>query len=261
MSSIQAQSGDGRLDKPGGELRVLVIVPAYNEAGSIAEVVTKIIKASPVLHVLVVDDGSVDATYASVPKHDRVTAIRLPFNLGIGGAVQTGYRFAANNHFDIAIQVDGDGQHPPDQISKLIDHMTASEADLVIGSRFLPESGAYRAPKSRRSAIKLLGSLIRLLTGGQRVTDCTSGFRAANKSVLRSFAYWYPEDYPEPEVIVALHRAGYVVEEVPVDMKQRETGTSSISFLDGMFYVIKVGFAIILTTIRNPWPKERINHT
>ncbi|QQE11114.1 glycosyltransferase family 2 protein [Planctomycetota bacterium] len=245
--------------KPETELaaRVLIIVPAYNESGAIASVVNDLLAADQDLHVLVVDDGSTDDTFNTVPSDARVTALRLPFNLGIGGAVQTGYRYAALHGYDIAIQVDGDGQHPPTELHKLIAQMVKTNADMVVGSRFLPGSGDYNVPTSRKSAINLLNGLIRILTGGKRVTDCTSGFRAVNKRSIQALAHWYPEDYPEPEIIVAMHRAGFVIDEVPVDMNQREHGTSSISFIDGLFYVLKVGTALVLTTIREPWPKMK----
>ena len=237
--------------------KVLIVVPAFNEAGSISSVVSQILDSLSCVHVLVVDDGSSDNTAGCVPSHSRVTTISLPFNLGIGGAVQTGYRFAAENNFDIAIQVDGDGQHPPSEIIKLINHMVASNCDMAIGSRFLPGSGEYDVPQSRRTAICVLNSLIRVLTFGKVITDCTSGFRAVGRSAIHALAHWYPEDYPEPEVIVAMHRAGFTIEEIPINMQQREHGKSSISFKAGVFYVLKVGSSLMLTTIRNPWPSIR----
>jgi len=226
--------------------RVLVILPAYNEQDTIAAVVTQLHRALPDADVLVVDDGSKDQTARLVPPPARV--VRLPMNLGIGGAMQTGYRFAKANGYDLAVQCDADGQHPPELIQPLIDHAVDSGADLVVGSRFI-EPGMYQQQPARMAAINWLNRLIGLL-GGQRVTDCTSGFRVANRRVIDAFATWYPDDYPEPEAMLRLLRSGFAVSETPVAMKQRQGGVSSIPFRRGLFYVIKVTAALLLTTVR-----------
>lgn len=233
--------------------RGLLIVPAYNEAASIAGVVHDLKKHVPAFDVVVIDDGSTDATAANVPQGARV--IRLPFNLGIGGAMQTGYRCAAMEGYEVAVQVDGDGQHRGDQVSKLIDRLEAGGADLVIGSRFLG-AGEYHQSAARAAGSGVLRAMLRLLTG-RAFTDCTSGFRAANRSIIEAFAHWYPEDYPEPEVVLLLCRAGFNIVEVEVSMNTRAGGRSSIPFTWGVFYVIKVATSLLLDTIRQPWPEGK----
>ena len=235
-------------------LRVLIIVPAFNEAGSIAGVVTQINQSLPDADVLVIDDGSTDRTAHAVP--DGAAVVRLPFNLGIGGAMQTGYRYAAMNDYDVAVQIDADGQHPPDQVSHLLSKLHDDDVNLVVGSRFLA-SESYTPSPSRMVGISLLRGLVRMLTG-LPITDPTSGFRAADRRVIHAFAYWYPEDYPEPEVILLLHRAGFRVAETPVAMADRAAGQTSIPFTRGVFYLVKVAAALLLDLFRNPWPKERI---
>lgn len=231
-----------------------MIVPAWNESGSIAQVVLNIKRTHPDFDVVVIDDGSTDATLRAIPSEAIV--VSLPFNLGIGGAMQAGYRYAAMHGYTVAIQVDADGQHPPSEIHKILEPLHNGTADMVVGSRFLGDTG-YRQSPGRMAGIRILGLLIRLFTG-QHYTDCTSGFRAVNREVLNAFAHWYPDDYPEPEVILLLNRGGYRVIEVPVNMSQRQAGRSSISLVRGLIYVIKVGVALCLDTIRNPWPKEKI---
>lgn len=232
----------------------LAIVPALNEAGSIARVVRQLYESQPGIDVLVVDDGSVDGTARAVPEPARV--VSLPFNQGIGGAMQTGYRYAARCGYDVAVQVDGDGQHPATEVGRLIEHLELSGADMVVGSRFGPGDG-YEPLASRMAGILLLRGLVRLLTG-KRVADCTSGFRAVNRKVIHAFAHWYPEDYPEPEVIVLLLRGGFRVEQVPVQMTPRTSGRTSIPFTHGLFYVLKVSFALFLDLMRHPWPPDKV---
>jgi hypothetical protein len=229
----------------------LAIVPAYNEEASIAAVVADLAAHAPGVDILVIDDGSADATAARVPAPAR--CIRLPFNLGIGAAMQTGYRFAALHGYDLAVQVDGDGQHPADQVGRLLVALGGG-ADMVIGSRFL-SADAYRPSAARSAGIVLLRGLLRVLTG-QRITDCTSGFRAVNRRVIQAFAHWYPDDYPEPEVVLLLHRAGFRVDECAIEMRPRLSGKTSIPLILGLFYVVKVSVALILDLVRNPWPPE-----
>lgn len=235
--------------------RCLIVVPAYNEAASISHVVEDLRKHVPDFDVLVIDDGSSDATAARVP--DGAVVIRLPFNLGIGGAMQAGFRYAHAHGYDVAIQVDADGQHPSDQVASLVHRLGAGDADMVIGSRFL-EPGGYAQSPSRMAGIRLLRTLLRLLTG-KTFTDCTSGFRAVNSKVIGAFAHWYPDDYPEPEVVLLLDRAGYRIAEVPVQMRHRTAGQTSIPFLWGLFYVTKVAAALLLDMIRQPWPDDKVN--
>ena len=234
--------------------RCLVIVPVFNESGSIRKVIQRLRRALPEYDVLVVDDGSTDDTVRQVPA--GIPVLSLPFNLGIGGAMQTGYRYAALHGYDVAIQVDGDGQHRPSEVRRLVEHLQTGEADLVLGSRFLEEK-RYKQSFTRKSGGLVLRTLIRLLVN-RDLTDCTSGFRAANRKVILAFAHWYPEDYPEPEVILLLHRAGYRLGELGVRMRQRRTGRSSISLTRGLFYVLKVTVCLLLDLVRDPWPSGKV---
>ena len=230
----------------------LIIVPAFNEAGSIAHVVQGLAESLPDADIIVIDDGSTDETAVKVPPPARV--VTLPFNLGIGGAMQTGFRYAAMHGYDVAVQVDGDGQHPPAEVKRLLEHLSESKCDMVVGSRFLAPSG-YPQTMTRMTGIRILRAWIRLLSG-KTITDCTSGFRAVNRHVISAFAHWYPDDYPEPEVIMLLARCGYRIEEIPVRMEERTTGQTSIPFFRGLFYVIKVIVALLLDVTRQPWPRR-----
>jgi len=235
-------------------LKRLVIVPAFNEGASVRRVVQQLQRALPGFDVIVIDDGSTDDTVRQVPP--GTTVVTLPFNLGIGGAMQTGYRYAALHGYDIAVQVDGDGQHRPSEVKRLVEELERGQLDLVVGSRFLKPSG-YKQTLVRLSGAWFLRSLIYWLTG-LVMTDCTSGFRAVNRRVIRAFAHWYPEDYPEPEVIVLLHRAGYRISELSVRMRRRRAGRSSINVFDGLFYVLKVTVCLLLDLAREPWPLGKV---
>jgi glycosyltransferase involved in cell wall biosynthesis len=240
------------MSTPGERERGLIIMPAYNEAEAIGPLIRELREHVPELDVVVVDDGSIDGTPERVPAGAGVHLLRLPFNLGIGGAMQTGYRFAASRGYAFAVQVDGDGQHPPDQIPLLLERLRAGDADLVIGSRFLGE-GTYRQTITRAAGSRGLGVLLRVLTGRQ-ITDCTSGFRVATRPIIEAYAHWYPDDYPEPEAVLLLHRAGFRIVETPVVMRPRTTGSTSIPLPRGLFYVLKVSAALLLDMIRAPWP-------
>lgn len=234
--------------------RCLVIVPVFNERESIGKLVCRLRRTLPDFDVLVIDDGSTDDTVHQVPP--ETTVVSLPFNLGIGGAMQTGYRYAAMHGYDIAVQVDGDGQHRPSEVRRLVDHLLATGSDMVVGSRFIQPS-QYRSSLSRMTGIHVLSAWIRMLTG-LRISDCTSGFRAANRRVILAFAHWYPEDYPEPEVILLLHRSGFKVDEIPTRMRRRMYGQSSISLIRGLFYVMKVITCLLLDMVREPWPSGKV---
>jgi glycosyltransferase involved in cell wall biosynthesis len=238
-------------------LRCLVIVPAFNERQSVGRLARRLHRALPWADVLVIDDGSTDDTLRQVPPGTKV--VSLPFNLGIGGAMQTGYRYAALHGYDIAVQVDGDGQHRPGEVPRLVEHLRSSGADMVVGSRFLGEK-TYRQSLARMVGIHILDAVIRLLCG-LPITDCTSGFRVANRRVIRAFAHWYPEDYPEPEVILLLHRGGFTIRELGVRMRQRRAGMTSIPLHRGIFYVLKVGLALVLDRFRDPWPTGKVIET
>lgn len=227
--------------------RVLIIVPAYNEADSIASVVTQARQALPNADMLVVDDGSSDAT-ASVAARAGATVLSLPFNLGIGGAVQTGYRFAINQSYRWVARIDGDGQHDPSQLEGLLQRVMTGAADVVIGSRYLTPNG-YRASLARYWGARLFASIVSLITR-RSLTDVTSGFMVANRHVAAFLAENAPGDYPEIESLVLLCRAGYRVQEAAVTMQERLGGKSSIGLVDSIYYVVKVLLAILIGLLR-----------
>ncbi len=227
-------------------MKVLVIIPAYNEEGNLPSLIRDISSKYPQYHLLVVNDCSEDRTW-SLCKELGVDVLDLPINLGIGGAVQAGYRYALYKGYDIAVQVDGDGQHDPEYIALLVDAVV-NGADLCIGSRFLEGEG-FQSTFTRRLGIKYFSWLIEFFTG-RRVSDPTSGFRACNRKVIEFFAKDYPRDYPEPETVVVLNRRGFKVEEAPVRMKERREGKSSITALKSVYYMVKVSLAIVVASIR-----------
>jgi len=233
--------------------RTLILVPCKDERDSVGVLVHRLTRALPECDVLVIDDGSIDDTLLRVPPQARV--LSLPFNLGIGGAMQAGYRYAALHGYDIAVQVDGDGQHRPGEVRRLIAALGEHHADLAVGSRFMG-AARYRQTLGRRLGGMTLNAVIRLFSG-LRVTDCTSGFRAATRPVIHAFAHWYPEDYPEPEVLLLLKRAGFCITEVPVTMRRRRNGRTSIPFVRGLYYLLKVSLCLALDTLREPWPAWR----
>jgi len=229
------------------EKKTLVIIPAFNEEGSIRRVIEAVKVTLPQCAILVVNDGSTDQT-SEEAKRASAVVLDLPINLGIGGAVQVGYQYACQKGYHIAIQVDGDGQHDPKEISKLIEVLERGEADMVIGSRFIGES-RYRGSGMRRIGISILAQAISIMTG-QKVTDPTSGFRASNRKAIQLFAHNYPQDYPEPEVLVLLSRWGLKMREVPATVYQREYGESSITKIRAIYYMTKVLLAIFVTSVR-----------
>ncbi len=228
-------------------LRILVITPAYNEAANIRNLVLDVRREFPIADVLVVNDGSADDT-ARLAEEAGAIVLSLPFNLGIGGAVQTGYVFAYEQGYDVAIQVDGDGQHDPAYLPVLMAPLEDGRADLVIGSRFVGPL-SFRSSLARRVGIQWFAWIISLLIG-QKVTDTTSGFRAVSREVIEFFACAYPQDYPEPEAVVVAHRAGFCIREVPVEMRVRQGGRSSINLWRSAYYMIKVTLAILLSVLR-----------
>ena len=228
-------------------MKILVIIPAYNEAENIRGVILSVKKEVPHADVIVINDGSSDAT-SQVAKGLGVRVVDLPYNMGIGAAMQTGYIYAAVNGYDIAVQVDGDGQHPPDQIQKVISPVIEGKADIAIGSRFLGE-GEYVPSLARSVGIKTFSLMLSLITG-QKVTDPTSGFRAVNKDVIKFFARNYPEDYPEVEAVVLLHKAGFRIMEAPVRMEARVWGKSSITYVRALYYMVKVSLAVLIDLMK-----------
>lgn len=228
--------------------KVLIIIPAYNEEKNIGGIIQEIHDTHLNLTVLVVDDGSRDNT-AQVAEQANAHVISLPVNLGIGGAVQTGYKFAWANDFDIAVQVDGDGQHDVRYLKLLLDPIIQKKADMTIGSRFIPPHLGYQSSFIRRIGINFFAGLIGFLTE-YHVKDPTSGFRAVNRKLIKVFSQYYPNDYPEPEAIVVAGRVKSVVLEVPVEMRPRTSGSSSIRYLKTLYYMIKVTFAIIIEKLK-----------
>jgi glycosyltransferase involved in cell wall biosynthesis len=228
-------------------MKKLIIIPAYNEQESIKKTVEDIMEKAPHFDYIVINDCSTDKT-KEICETEEFNVINLPVNLGIGGAVQTGYLYAARNGYDIAVQVDGDGQHDPQFLSKMADYMEAEHADMVIGSRFIDKEG-FQSSGARRVGIKYFTMLIKLLTG-TKITDPTSGLRMVNREIIEFFAEEYPKDYPEPESVVAILRRKKKVLEIPVIMRERSGGVSSISMKKSVYYMIKVSLAILIERIR-----------
>lgn len=228
-------------------MKKLIIIPAYNEQESIKKTVEDIMEKAPHFDYIVINDCSTDKT-KEICETEEFNVIHLPVNLGIGGAVQTGYLYAARNGYDIAVQVDGDGQHDPQFLSKMADYMEAEHADMVIGSRFIDKEG-FQSSGARRVGIKYFTILIKLLTG-TKITDPTSGLRMVNREIIEFFAEEYPKDYPEPESVVAILRRKKKVLEIPVIMRERSGGVSSISMKKSVYYMIKVSLAILIERIR-----------
>ncbi|MBO5207801.1 MAG: glycosyltransferase family 2 protein [Lachnospiraceae bacterium] len=223
--------------------KVLIIIPAYNESANIEQVINYLVSQAPEVDYIIVNDGSTDNTL-KICEEQHYHYLDLPINLGIGGAVQAGYVYALKNDYDIAVQMDGDGQHDIAYLDEVLKPILSEEADIVIGSRFLKKEG-FQSSQTRRIGIKILSMLIKLTTG-KKVVDVTSGYRAVNRKFIEIYAKDYPADYPEPEAIVtAIMHRGKVVE-VPVKMKAREGGESSITFRKSIYYMIKVTLAILV---------------
>ena len=231
------------------ELKRLAIVPAFDEEASVGRVIDEIRAFDPGFEVAVIDDGSTDRT-AGVAADRGAHVIRLPFNLGIGGAMQTGYRYAFEQGYDVAVQVDGDGQHDPSELSKILKPVLDGEADLVVGSRFAAQqTGAYRSSRTRRVGIRIFASVVSAVVR-RRLTDTTSGFRAVNRKGIALFAADYPHDYPEVEATVMCVKHKLRLLEVPVGMRERTGGRSSITALRSVYYMAKVLLAIFVGLFR-----------
>jgi hypothetical protein len=228
--------------------KTLVIIPAYNEEQTISEVVRDIKKHLPQTDILVIDDGSTDGT-AGKARQEGAEVISLTYNMGIGVAQQTGFKFASEMGYALVVQLDADGQHPACEISKLVSSLVNHQADMVIGSRFSGNKTKYPAPLARRLGMFILRSFISLIIR-QRIRDVTSGFRAAGRETIKFLASIYPTDYPEPESIVLLHRSGFRLAEVPVTMNPRLAGVSSITPGRSVYYMIKVLLALMVGLFR-----------
>lgn len=229
--------------------KILIITPTFDEAESIEKLIKEIRSSIPQADLVIVNDGSEDDTEEKALKAGALVA-SLPYNLGIGGAVQTGYQIAAEENYDVAVQIDGDGQHDPADTARLIQPILDGTLDLCIGSRFLGEtSEAYRSTWARRSGIRFFCRLLGFLTGLQ-LTDPTSGFRAAGRKLIQSFASYYPVDFPEPEAVKIAKRQGARIGEIPVLMRERQGGQSSIRYLATLYYMAKVTLAILIDTLK-----------
>lgn len=227
--------------------KILIIVPAYNEEESLQGVIQDLRSHVPQADILVVDDGSCDRT-ATVARQSGVKLASLAFNLGIGGAMQTGFQYARTNGYDMAIQFDGDGQHLAAEVGILLAVLQKGRADIVIGSRFL-KRGDYRPSFFRKIGISIFSTVLSAIIGIP-VTDTTSGFRAVNRRVIEFFARVYPDDYPEVESLVLLHHAGMIIAEAPVQMRDRTGGRSSITPIRSAYYMVKVLLAVFIDLLK-----------
>ena len=237
-------------------MRVLMIIPAYNEELNIQNTVNKSVKyntkSSNKIDYIIINDGGTDGT-KKICIRNNYNVINLIHNLGIGGAVQTGYKYALENNYDVAIQFDGDGQHDENYIDTLVSEIEKGN-NFVIGSRFVSELSKFKSTGTRRMGIKILSFLIKLCTG-KKIYDPTSGFRASDRKVIKLFADHYPTEYPEPESTVELISKKFKVKEVPVEMHEREFGTSSIKPLKSIYYMFSVSISIIVASISGEMKK------
>lgn len=229
--------------------KILIIVPAFNEAENIVSVIEDLKRVDRGCDILVINDGSSDDTSELARGAGGATVIDLPSNVGIGGTVQTGFKYAYKNHYNIAIQFDGDGQHNASEIVKIITPIIEGEADCVIGSRFLGNKQGFQSSFTRRIGIKIFQCVNSFLIN-QKITDNTSGFRAYNREAIKMLALDYPMDYPEPETVIELGKKGFKIKEVSVVMNERSGGVSSINGLKPAYYMIKVLLAILVTYLR-----------
>lgn len=228
-------------------MKKLVIIPAFNEEGNLEKTINDIKTNAPDFDYVIINDCSTDKTLEMCRRHG-FSYLNLPVNLGIGGAVQTGYRYAYYHGYDIAVQFDGDGQHSAKHLKDMVSTLIDTDSDMVIGSRFIEKEG-FQSSGLRRIGIRYFSYLIKLLTG-KKITDPTSGMRMVNRKLLEKFTDEYPKDYPEPESVVTILCERYKVTEIPVIMNEREEGVSSISLKNSIYYMIKVSFAILVARMK-----------
>ena len=228
-------------------MKKLIIIPAYNEEDAIAHTVARIREKAPDFDYVIINDCSTDRTLA-ICRENGFHVVNLPINLGIGGAVQTGYRYAQENGYDIGVQMDGDGQHDAAYLGEMARVLEEEKLNMVIGSRFIEKEG-FQSSAARRLGIGYFSWLIKLVTG-VRITDPTSGMRMADREVIGLFAGDYPKDYPEPESVVTILKMGRRVREIPVQMRAREGGVSSISSMKAVYYMVKVSIAVLIAAWR-----------
>jgi glycosyltransferase involved in cell wall biosynthesis len=230
-------------------MKTLLVLPARNEAENLPTLIDELRARYPHYDVLIVDDQSSDST-SQVARLHGAAVVELPFNLGIGGAEQTGFLYALRHGYDEVVRLDGDGQHPPEAVQALLHALRDGQADVVIGSRFLKSEG-FRSSRLRRVGIRWLALLSSTLAR-QRITDSTSGFRAFRRNAFEFLASYNPQDYPEPESVVLLTRNGFGIAEVPVMMRERQEGKSSIAGLQAVYYMLKTTLALLVTALRQP---------
>ncbi len=235
-------------------MKILVIIPCYNEQQNIVNVIDNIKNKAPEVDYLIVNDASTDNS-EEILKKMHYNYISLPVNLGIGGGVQAGYKYAKANNYDIAVQLDGDGQHNPEFLPDIINPVASGEYDMCIGSRFIKNEG-FQTSFLRRLGITTLSIIIKILCN-VRIKDVTSGFRACNKGLIDYFCEDYAQDYPEPEAIISAVLNGFKIGEVAVLMNEREFGTSSISPIKSLYYMLKVGLSLFIFRITKKRRKEK----
>ena len=232
-------------------MKVLIIIPVFNEEDALPGVLARLHAVCPQYDLLVINDGSADNTGTLAERAGYAKVIHLPYNLGIGGCVQTGFIFARNNNYDIAVQFDGDGQHNPEDISKLVSLVRSGTADVIIGSRFnIRDAGGFRSTNLRRIGIRVFQTASFLLVR-QRITDHTSGFRAFNRRTIELLSERYPVDFPEPEVIIFLGKNRFRIREFFTQMYERQGGVSSIPLHKGPYYMLKVLLSMLMAALRS----------
>ena len=231
--------------------RILVIIPAHNEADSIARVISEI-RQTIHADIAVVDDGSTDGT-GRIALEEGTELLSVPFNLGIGSTMQTGYQYARREGYDIAVQVDGDGQHDPAELPLILEPVVNGGCDLAVGSRYL-EPGNYSGTAGRRAGTAIFSKILSIMTR-EKLTDATSGFRAIDRALIEQFARDYPRDYPEVEALLLVHKARLRLLEIPVEMRERGGGRSSINFFRSVYYMVKVLLALMVVASQRRSPR------
>lgn len=230
--------------------KVLVIIPAYNEEETLGDLLHELKSKNGYFDVLVVNDGSIDDTSLVASSVNGVEVVDLPYNMGIGASVQTGFRYAWEHNYDCALQIDADGQHKVDEIDKLIHLIDNENADVAIGSRFTREHDGFKSAPLRRLGIRIF-EYVSFVLIRQRVTDHTSGFRAYNRKAIGFLKDNYPMDFPEPEVVILMGRNGFTIKETFTQMLERQGGVSSIPVTKGPYYMIKVLLSMVMASIRS----------
>lgn len=233
--------------------KVLIIIPAFNEENNLPKVLIDVQQHIPYADILVINDGSTDRTL-DICIERNINFVTTVYSLGIGGAMQTGYKFALENDYDIAIQLDGDGQHSAKEIDRLLEPLLKGNADVVIGSRFIEDKG-YKFTIPRLIGIKLFSFITSIITQN-KITDVTSGFRAVNRKTIRFFANEYAEDFPDAETLIMLSFSGFIITEIPAIMHQRMSGHSSIDSIKSIKYLFKTSISILAVVLHKQYYKK-----